>query len=246
MTRQRRYPFGLLFLCLSLVAVSSAPADLPPAFLLTWGWGVQDGSAAFQVCRSGCQEGIYGGGVGQLANPKGVAIDAAGNIYVADSNNDRIQKFDRDGPFLASWGSTGTGEGQFRNPIGVTLDAVGNVYVSDKINHRIQKFDNTGNFLLTWGWGVQNGAAALQTCATGCQAGLPGGNVGQLDDPTALAVDISGAIYVADTDNHRIQRFENTGEFLDLWGSLGSADEQFRYPQGIAIDNQDRVYIADT
>ena len=246
MDRKHANPVGVLVIALLLVASSPSPRELHPAFLLTWGWGVQDGSSVFQTCTSGCREGSYGSGIGQFANPKGVAIDAAGNLYVVDSQNDRIQKFDRYGKYLTSWGSSGSDEGQFGVPIGVALDALGNVYVADKANHRIQKFDNTGTFLLTWGWGVQNGSPVLQTCVANCQAGSAGGNVGQFDDPTYLAIDVSGVVYVADTDNHRIQKFESTGVFLDLWGAFGSGDEEFKYPMGIAIDSKDNAYVADS
>ena len=79
--------------------------------------------------------------------PDGVATDADGNVYVADCDNHRIQKFDSDGTFVAKWGSAGTGDGQFERPSGVAIDAAGNVYVADTDNNRIQKFDSDGHFI---------------------------------------------------------------------------------------------------
>ena len=69
-----------------------------------------------------------------------MAVDASGNVYVADMVNDRIQKFTSEGTFLAKWGSQGNGDGQFRIPSGVAVDASGNVYVADSDNDRIQVF----------------------------------------------------------------------------------------------------------
>jgi len=69
-----------------------------------------------------------------------VAVDSVGNVYVADTYNHRMQKFDSDGNFLTMWGSSGVGEGQFYYPSGVAVDSAGNVYVADTYNHRIQKF----------------------------------------------------------------------------------------------------------
>ena len=84
--------------------------------------------------------GSAGSGNGQFNAPWGVAVDAAGNVYVADVANNRIQRFTGTGAFLTAWGSAGTGNGQFENPRGVTVDAAGNVYVADGDNDRIQKF----------------------------------------------------------------------------------------------------------
>jgi len=69
-----------------------------------------------------------------------VAVDSAGNVYLSDNINHRIQKFTSEGVFITKWGSNGTGDGQFNNPTGVAVDSVGNIYVVDRNNHRTQKF----------------------------------------------------------------------------------------------------------
>jgi hypothetical protein len=135
---------------LALIALGVATASASDGtFDRTWGWGVQDGTAEFQICTSACQVGISGDGNGQFDTPAGVATDPAGNVYVADipstaSGSNRIQKFDSDGNFIAKWGSTGTGDGQFNLPAGVpagvATDRAGSLYVADAGNHRIQKF----------------------------------------------------------------------------------------------------------
>src|SRR5262249_57302310 len=112
---------------------TTTSTTIPPCtFLLKW--GVPSGT-----------------GNGELIAPQGVATDGSGNVYVADTNNNRIQKFDASGTFLTTWGSSGSGNGQFNNPSGVATDASGNVYVVDSHNNRIQKFDARGTFLTTRG-----------------------------------------------------------------------------------------------
>jgi sugar lactone lactonase YvrE len=119
--------------------------------------------------------------------PTGVAIDGSGNVYVVDSDNNRIQKFTGTGSFVTKWGVSGSGDGQFNSPSGIALDASGNVFVADSYNHRIQKFSNTGGF--------------LAACGT-----FGAGN-GQFNEPWGVAADGGGNVYIADTFNSRIQKF---------------------------------------
>src|SRR5262249_31622942 len=109
---------------------------------------------------------------------------------VADSGNDRIQKFDSNGTFLTTWGSTGSGDGQFKVPQDVAVDASGNVFVTDTAsggNNRIQEFTNSGAFIRKWG------------CL--------GSGDGLLNASLGLAVDGSENVFVADSENNRIQKF---------------------------------------
>src|SRR5436190_20760937 len=97
------------------------------------------------------QWGSQGSGNGQFNVPNGVATDASGNVYVADTRNHRIQKFTDTGTYLMQWGSQGSGNGQFSTPSGVATDAGGNVYIADTSNSRIQKFTGTGTYITKWG-----------------------------------------------------------------------------------------------
>src|SRR5262245_51818957 len=86
-----------------------ARAEAPPAFVLAWGTG--------------------GTSDGQFSTPKGIAVDAAGNVYVADSGNHRIQKFAPNGTFLTKWGSQGAGDGQLNNPQDIAVGQSGDIFV---------------------------------------------------------------------------------------------------------------------
>jgi FOG: PKD repeat len=158
-------------------------------------------------------------------SPIGIAVDSSGNVYVADVDNSRIQKFDSNGKFITKWGSEGTGNGQFNYPQGIAIDSSGNVYVADVDNNRIQKFDKNGKFITKWG--------------------SKGTSNGQFDVPENVAVDSSGNVYVADTDNYRIQKFSSNGKFITKWGSEGTGNGQFVGQTGIAVDSKSNVYVID-
>jgi streptogramin lyase len=173
------------------------------------------------------QWGSNGTDPGQFQTPEGIAGGAGGAVYVADSLNDRIQKFDADGNFLTTWGLYGTaGNGRFSRPAGVATDFAGNVYVADSGNNRIQKFDSSGVFLAKFGsFGAGNG---------------------QFNGPYGVATDATGNVYVADTGNNRIQKFDSSGAFLFKWGTLGSGNSQFNSPTDLAIDGLGDVYVTDS
>jgi tripartite motif-containing protein 71 len=169
--------------------------------------------------------GSFGKGSGQFEAPRGVSVDSSGNVYVADTYNDRIQKFKSTGEFIKTWGSFGSDNGKFRWPYDVDVDSSDNLYVADIKNNRIQKFSNTGAFITTWG--------------------SDGKGNGQFSNPAGVAVDNSGNVFVTDVGNHRIQKFTDIGKFIRAWGTLGSGNGNFNHPVGIAIDTSGNVYIAD-
>jgi tripartite motif-containing protein 71 len=166
--------------------------------------------------------GSPGSGDGQYSLPSGVATDAAGLVYVADTNNNRIQKLTANGVFITKWGSLGTGNGQFNSPAAIAIDPAGNVFVVDQVNHRIQKFTTNGAYLLQWG-------------------SLGSGN-GQFGFAAGIAIDRNGIVYVADSDstgnNARVQKFTVDGTYLGQWPMpLGAT------PDDIAVDAAGNVYV---
>ncbi|MBE9534080.1 MAG: SMP-30/gluconolactonase/LRE family protein, partial [Proteobacteria bacterium] len=186
---------------------------------------VRDQLDALEMAATWLSWGNEGTGNGQFEKPQGVAIDSSGNVYVADSNNHRIQKFDPWGEVIDVWG--GPEDGQFEKPQGVAVDSSGNVYVVDTENHRIQKFDSDGRLLKQWG--------------------EEGSEKGEFKRPSGAAVDVnSGDVYVADTKNHRIQKFDSDGGFIREWGEEGNRKGAFKNPRGVAVDSRGRVYVADS
>lgn len=169
--------------------------------------------------------GSLGSGPGQFNQPKGLAVDGAGVVYVADSLNNRVQRFSADGTLLGQFGSAGTGNGQFQSPFDVAIGPTGDVFVVDRNNHRVQRFTPDGTFVSTFG--------------------TVGSGPGQLSHPDGLAIDVAGDIYVADYDNNRIVKFDSSGNFLTQWGSLGTGDGQMRLPADVAAPSAGAVYIVD-
>jgi DNA-binding beta-propeller fold protein YncE len=101
----------------------------------------------------------------QFCNPDGAAVDSSGNVFVADTENSRIQKFRNTGTFIKKWGSSGSGNGKFSGPFGVAVDSSGNV-LADSGNSRIQKFTNDGKFIRKWGSGCSASIDALSANPT--------------------------------------------------------------------------------
>ena len=138
---------------------------------------------------------------------------------------------------------------------GLAVDSeTGHLYVADRGNNRIDVFNEAGAFIFAFGWGVDTGAATLQTCTTAstCQAGIAGSGAGQMNEPGRIAVDnASGsptphAIYVAEDKNHRVQKFDATGAFLWAVGSSGEAEGQLTTRIFPGVGPGGVLYVLDT
>jgi hypothetical protein len=170
--------------------------------------------------------GSHGLSNGNFKSPSSVTVDSADNVYVADTGNNRIQKFSENGTFITKWGEYGTANGSFSRPFGVVADPAGNVYVADTGNNRIQKFSGNGTFITDLGkYGI---------------------NSGNFKSPSSVTVDSAGNVYVADTGNNRIQKFSENGTFITKWGKYGSNDQNFRFPSGVMVQSSGYAFVADT
>jgi len=138
--------------------------------------------------------GVRGSGNGELNGPSGIAFDYEDNVYIADTHNNRVQKFTAGGEFIFSFGSKGADEGQLDLPWGVTVAPSGDVYVADWGNDRIQQFSADSEFIATYG--------------------VSGRGDGEFLRPSGVAVDERGYLYVSDWGNERIQILDTDGAFL--------------------------------
>ncbi len=242
------------------VPVVSGADPIPGVFLATYAatdvsTGLHPSSASLYWVTIAGVPGASGNADGQsnltrFRNPSGVAVDAAGNVFVADTDNHSIRK-------IAISGSVGTFAGlvgiaanadgtastaRFSSPHGLAIDAAGNLYVADAGNHAIRKISPEG--------------------AVSTLAGKPGtggasdgtGPVARFQSPQGVAVDQSGAVYVADTGNHIIRKVTSDGTATTLAGSAGNpgsddgtgVDARFRSPFAVAVSPGGDVFVADT
>jgi serine/threonine-protein kinase len=178
--------------------------------------------------------------------PSGVAVDSSGNVYVADSKNHSIRKISVSGVVttLAGNGSGGSNDGvgaaaSFYNPSGVAVDIANNVYVADSTLHKIRKITAGGLVSTLAG---SDGPGSVNGIGTNASFFYP----------SSIAVDRIGNLYVTDSYNHLIRRISTSGLVSTLAGTglQGNANgvgvaASFYYPNGIAIDNLNNIYIAD-
>jgi sugar lactone lactonase YvrE len=197
---------------------------------------------------TGSADGV--GFAARFSSPKGLAVDAGGNVYVADLNNHTIRKMTPSAEvsrLAGSTGSEGSGDGpissaKFFQPRGTATDGSGNVYVADKGNHTIRKVSPAG--VVT----TLAGTAGVSGTANG------NGAAARFNAPQGIAAATDGTLYVADTSNHAIRKIIPGGEvttFAGLAGTSGSINgtgsaARFNGPQGITLGGDGNLYVADT
>ncbi|MFD0961135.1 S-layer homology domain-containing protein [Paenibacillus chungangensis] len=175
--------------------------------------------------------GEFGSGEGEFRSPKGIAVNSEGYIYVVDSDNQRIQKFEPlpDPQFVTEWGLgvEGAGEGEFDDPIGIAIDSQDYIYIADKNNHRIQKFDADGAFILEFN-------VATDAYSEGFTL------------PHHIFIDANDHLYVTmQGTSSAIMQFTADGEHLRTISASGEGIGQFIYPESIALDQQGMLYVYD-
>jgi len=196
---------------------------------------------------SGSADGV--GSAARFNNPRGVAVDVEGNVYVADSGNHTIRKITPLGSVstlagtAGTWGSSdGAGRAaRFLNPSSVAVDKEGFVYVADD-NHTVRKITPSGIV------STLAGSAGVKGSSDGT------GSAARFTNPTGLTVDSHGNLFVADWDNHTIRAITRSGVVTTLAGSArtsGSSDgtgsaARFYHPLFVAVDNANNVYVGDT
>lgn len=191
----------------------------------------------------------------RFSAPKGIAVDIAGNIYVADESNHALRQVTLVG---TNWvvttmaglaGNPGTADGtnsaaRFNFPYGVAVDSSGNVYVADLYNDSIRKLLPTGT---NWVVSTLAGLGGVYGSADGP------GNSALFRGPSAIVVDSAGIIFAADQKNHTIRKVTAAGEVTTIAGLAGYAgsvngtnsDARFNSPAGVAVDSTGKVYVIE-
>ncbi len=219
--------------------------------------------------------GHQGRAKGQFGAARAVSVDAAGNVYVADTPNNRIQVLSPNLDFIRMWGTSGTGPGQFSMVYGVTVgpglgagDAPDEVvYTTD--GSRVQKFTRTGTYLAQFGQGLLNQPRQLavhpvthdlyvvsardreivvfdQHGVERFRFGGGGTRPGKfMGDIRGIDIDDAGRVYVSDDGNHRVQVFDSQGTFLFQFGNTGTGHQYLTDARGLAVTHDGIVAVAD-
>jgi sugar lactone lactonase YvrE len=214
----------------------------------------KEGSFAFETAFGG-----MGGpsSEGKFELPNDADVDTAGNVWVADTGNDRVEKFSGQGQFLKKVGSYGTGAGQLRQPAGITMDPSGNAWVADTANNRIVEFNSAGSFVAAFGKAVNKtkvesgGSESEQnscTAASGntCQAGSAGSAGLQFNGPAAIAATSGGNLWIADTGNNRLVKMSPSGSLINTLSTLNAELGKLSEPRGIEVAADGSILAVDT
>ena len=166
-----------------------------------------------------------GNGPLQFSYPVGITVHpTTGQIFIADSDNHRIQVLNKDLTYSHSFGKRGSSPEQFNLPYDVTFDNEGYLYVADNDNHCIKKFTSTGQYISTFS--------------------SYGSNPGQIKYLTSIIID-NNLLYVSEWGNNRISIFDTNGCFIHCFGKRGSGEVEFNNPYSITVDSLGNLYVSD-
>jgi YD repeat-containing protein len=192
-------------------STTSAVAMPAPAFTSAFGFGVSNGEAKFETCSTTCVAGVAGAGSGQYNEPEGVAVDGEGNVWTADTKNNRVEKVSATGTYIGAYAPDSMLE-----PRSVSINpSNGHAFVSNSGRGRIDELTSTGTLVKAFG--------------------EPGSGPGQLNSPGGAAVDALGDVWVADSGNNRLVEFSSSGGYIRSVGSFGSGNGQYNDPTAVAI-----------
>tara|TARA_R110002096_G_scaffold350395_3_gene543597 strand:+ start:47084 stop:48064 length:981 start_codon:yes stop_codon:yes gene_type:complete len=205
---------------------------------------------------------------GEFIEPSSVELHSDGTVIVAGHEN-RVQRFTQDGELLDIFGTAGPAPGQFNHPHGLAVDRLRDdlIYVGDQENNRLQVFDKDGEFIREWGdagfahihdvgidpasGDVFVGDYELHTLRSYTSEGVLQFEIGGLgitpsyfNGVWGISTDSAGFVYVADTFNRRVQKFDRTGTFIMEWEGFGTIP--FEKPTGIFVDSADTIYVCDS
>lgn len=205
---------------------------------------------------------------GQFIEPSSVELHSDGTVIVAGHEN-RVQRFTREGELLDIFGVAGPADGEFNHPHGLAVDRLRDdrIYVGDQENHRLQVFDRDSNFIRGWGdtgfahihdvgidpltGNVFVGDYELHTLRAFSpegelqfEIGGLGRTPGSFNGVWGISTDSEGFVYVADTFNRRVQKFDRQGNFVLEWQGFGGTE--FVKPTGVFVDSADTVYVCDS
>ncbi|MFC2163533.1 PEGA domain-containing protein [Acidobacteriota bacterium] len=199
--------------------------------------------------------------------PSDLAIDSEGYIYVTDVKEHCVWKFNHKGSFINKWGKEGNQREEFLRPTGIAVNDQNQIFVIDSGNSRVKIYSSTGALSDVWEkpgdiaspigivFSANNEVFILDRLKAYIFSsegelvlswGKPGTNAGEFRSPSGISVDFHNYLYVADTLNHRIQKFDSKGNFVTEWGSTGLADGQFNSPKDVVVDNRGFVYVVDS
>ncbi|HEX8959019.1 MAG TPA: PA14 domain-containing protein [Solirubrobacterales bacterium] len=196
------------------------PATLVPETPVPPPTGWSDGSA---LPQAGLRQAAVLGKDAQLRDPRGVAVDADGNVYVADTGNARVVKLSPVGEVLATWGQKGTGEGEFQEPVAVAVEPAGSILVLDAAEGYIQRFSPEGAFLARFG------GPAIRPY-----------------HPRGLAVEAGGDVAVADTGGSQVDLLDPDGKLIAKLGQRGSGAGQIVEPTDVIRLPDGGFVVADS